>query len=221
MEISVQVFWSRSGHSKHKCANCVTRASQSWQIQKWGLKRKATIAEINYQQARSKHKMTGGPSKWRTLTPPTSPPQASVLRLKCTSWYMSNHYICLQYVLFLSLIFRLCWLWPNKELVWDIVGGKFSKQLLSVFFLHNKVISYVYRGRSICSVLVNMQHHMVVQSRVSKIVELKCVFPLLKAEDHLSPMALVAGMTSNSFPRVEISPNSFQREIPRDCMKVT
>jgi len=28
--------------------------------------------------------------------------------LKRTSWYMSDHYICLQYLLFLSLIFHLC-----------------------------------------------------------------------------------------------------------------
>ena len=45
--------------------------------------------------------------------------------------------------------------------------------------------------------------HVVVQSRVS---------PCLQAENDLSPMALVAGVTSNSFPRVEISPNSFLRE---------
>ena len=76
---------------------------------------------------------------------------------------MSDHYICLQYLLFLSLIFRLCWLWRNRELVWDIVRGK----LLSVFFLPNEVISYVYKGQSICSVLVNTQHHEVVQVGLS------------------------------------------------------
>ena len=63
-------------------------------------------------QARSKHKMTGGGgggggggglSEWPTLTSPSSLPP-----LKHTSWYMSDHYICLQYLLFLSLIFRLC-----------------------------------------------------------------------------------------------------------------
>ena len=54
--------------------------------------------------------------------------------------------------LFLSLIFRLCWLWRNRELVWDIVHGKFAKQLLSVFFLPDEVISYVYKGQKICSV---------------------------------------------------------------------
>ena len=107
-----------------------------------------------------------GLSEWPTLTPP--PPPASVPRLKDTSWYVSDHYICLQYLLFLSLIFRLCWLWRNRELVWDIVRGKFAKQLLSVFFLPNEVISYVYKGQNICSVLVNMQHHAVVQSRVSR-----------------------------------------------------
>ena len=40
----------------------------------------------------------GGLSEW-----PTVPPPASVPRLKHTSWYMSDHYICLQYLLFLSL----------------------------------------------------------------------------------------------------------------------
>ena len=60
---------------------------------------------------------------------------------------MSDHYICLQYLSFLSQIFRLCWLWRNRELVRDIVRRKFSKQLLPVFFLPNEVISYVYRGR--------------------------------------------------------------------------
>ena len=98
-------------------------------------------------QARSKHKMTGGGgglSEWPTLTSPSSLPP-----LKHTSWYMSDHYICLQYLLFLSLIFRLCWLWRNRELVWDIIHGKFAKQLLSVFFLPNVVISYICKGQSI------------------------------------------------------------------------
>ena len=110
-------------------------------------------------------KWLGGLSEWPTLTPP--PPRFGP-SLKHTSWHMSDHYICLQFLLFLSLIFRLCWLWRNRELVWDIVRGKFAKQLLSVFFLPNEVISYVYKGQSICSVLVNMQHHEVVQSRVSR-----------------------------------------------------
>ena len=55
----------------------------------------------------------------------------------------------------------------------------------------------------------------------SPVVELKYVFPGLKAKNDISPTALVAGMTSNSFPRVEISLNSFLREIWRcifnDC----
>ena len=114
----------------------------------------------------AKHKMTGGAERVAHIYSP--PPLASVPRLKHTSWYMSYHYICLQFLFFLSLIFRLCWLWRNRELVWDIVRGKFAKQLLSVFFLPNEVISYVYKGQSICSVLVNMQHHEVVQSRVSR-----------------------------------------------------
>ena len=101
-------------------------------------------------------KWLGGLSEGPTLTPPSPRFRPS---LKHTPWYMSGHYICLQYLLFLSLIFRLCWLWRNRELVWDIVRGKFAKQLLSVFFLPNEVISYVYKGQSICSVLLNMQHH--------------------------------------------------------------
>ena len=103
-------------------------------------------------QARSKHKMTGEAERVAHINSPP-PPFASVPRLKHTSWYMLDHYICLQYLLFLSLIFRLCWLWRNRELVWDIVRGKFAKQLLSVFFLPNEVISHVYKGQSICSVL--------------------------------------------------------------------
>ena len=98
-------------------------------------------------------------------SPPPTP--ASVPRLKHTSWYMSDHYLCLQYLLFLSLSFRLCWLRRNRELVWDIVGGKFAKQLLSVFFVPNEVISYFYKDQSICSVLVNMQHHVVFQVGLS------------------------------------------------------
>ena len=43
----------------------------------------------------------------------------------------------------MSLIFR------NRELVWDIVRGKFAKQLLSVFLLTNEVISYVHKGERI------------------------------------------------------------------------
>ena len=54
-----------------------------------------------------------GGSEWLTLIPPL----ASVLRLKRTSWHMSDHYICLQYLFFfLSLIFRLSWLWRKREL---------------------------------------------------------------------------------------------------------
>ena len=63
--------------------------------------------------------------------------------------------------------FRLCWLWGNRDLVWDIIRRKFAKHLLSVFFLPNEVISYVYKGQSICSVLVNMQHHVVAQLGLS------------------------------------------------------
>ena len=44
--------------------------------------------------------------------------------------------------------------------------------------------------------------------------------PALKLND-LSLTPLVAGMTSNSFPRVEISLHSFLRELSSDCKKVT
>ena len=79
-------------------------------------------------QTRNRHKMTGeggGASEWSTLFL-LSPPPTSVLRLKRTSWYMSDHYICQQYLWFLSLIFHLCWLWRNRELVWEIVCFRFS-----------------------------------------------------------------------------------------------
>ena len=104
----------------------------------------------------------------------------SVPRLKHTAWYMSDHYICLKYFLFWPLIFRLSWLWRNRELVWDIVCGKFAKQLLSVFFLPNGVIRYVYKGRSICSVLVNMRHHEVVKSRVPLLLSTNTLSASLK-----------------------------------------
>ena len=89
--------------------------------------------------------------------------------------------------------------------------------MISVFFLPNEFISYVYKGQSICSVLVNMQHHEVVQTRLSRCLSANTS----SAEKDLSLTALVAGMTSNSFPRVEISLNSFLRELSRDCKKVT
>ena len=90
--------------------------------------------------------MTGGLSKWPTLTPPP----ASVPRLKHSSWYISDH-ICLRYLLFLPLILRLRWLWRNRELVWDIGRGKFAKQLLSVPpFPPNEVNCYLHKGRSTC-----------------------------------------------------------------------
>ena len=109
--------------------------------------------------------MTGGAERVAHIK---SPPPSLVPRLKHTSWYISDHYICLQYLLFLSLILRLCWLsWRKRELAWDIVRGKFGKQLLSVFFLPNEVSSYVDKGESICSVLVDRQHHEVVQVGLS------------------------------------------------------
>ena len=63
-----------------------------------------------------------------------------------------------------------------------------------------------------------MQQHEVV---CSPVVERKYVFTRFKAENELSLMALVACMMSNSFHRVEISLNSFLRELSRDCKKVT
>ena len=133
---------------------------------------------------------------------------------------MSDHYICLHYLLFLSLIFRLCWLWGNWELVWDIIRGKFAKQVLSVFFLPNEVISYVYKVRaSVLSLWTcNIMRWFSLESPV---VERKYVFTRFKAENDLSLKALVASMMSNSFPRVEILLNSFLWELSRDCKKVT
>ena len=54
----------------------------------------------------------------------------------------------------------------------------------------------------------------------SPVVERKYVFTSFKPKNDLSLTALVAGMTSNRFPRVEISLNSFLRELSRDCKKV-
>ena len=146
-------------------------------------------------QARNKHKMTWGAERVAHINPP---PPAPPLRSLGESTLLGTCQIptfVYKYFLFLSLIFRLCWLWRNRELVWDIVRGKFAKQLLSVFFLPNEVISYVYKGQSICSVLVNMQHHEVVQSIEYPAVERKYVFTRFKAEKDLSPTALVASMT--------------------------
>ena len=59
-------------------------------------------------QARSKKKMTGGGggalSEKPTLIPPSPglPPSSfrSLAGLKHTTWYMSDHYSCVQYLLF-------------------------------------------------------------------------------------------------------------------------
>ena len=55
----------------------------------------------------------------------------------------------------------------------------------------------------------------------SPIVERKYVFTRFKAENDLLPTALVGGMKSNGFLRVEISLISFLRELSRDVKKVT
>ena len=55
----------------------------------------------------------------------------------------------------------------------------------------------------------------------SPVVECKYFFTRFKGENDLSLTALADAMTSNSFPRIEISPNSFLRELSRDCKKVT
>ena len=49
----------------------------------------------------------------------------------------------------------------------------------------------------------------------SPVFKLKYVFPCVKEENDLLPRALVSGMTSNSFPTVEISPKIFPREQAR------
>ena len=61
--------------------------------------------------------------------------------------------------------------------------------------------------------MAGIEHH-------TPVVERKYVFTRFKAENDLSLTALVASMTSNIFPRVEISLNSFLRELSRDCKKV-
>ena len=92
-----------------------------------------------------------GLSEWTTLTaPPPLPQFGPLVKAYFLVHVRSLHLSTIP--LFLSLIFRLCWLWRNRELVWDIVHGKFAKQLLSVFFLPDEVISYVYKGQRICSV---------------------------------------------------------------------
>ena len=133
---------------------------------------------------------------------------------------MSHSYICLQWLLFLSLIFRLCWLWGNREFVWDIVRRKFDKHLLSVFFSPTKSLATSTRVRaSVLSLWTcNIMRWFSLESPV---VERKDVFTRFKVENDLSLTALVAGMTSISFPRVEISLNSFLRKLSRDCKKVT
>ena len=47
--------------------------------------------------------MTGGAEQVAHINSPPPPTPTSVSRLKHTSWYMSDHYICLQYLLFLSV----------------------------------------------------------------------------------------------------------------------
>ena len=119
-------------------------------------------------QARSKHKMTGGAERVAHINSPSR--FGSLVKAYFLVHVRSLHLFCLQYLLFLSLIFRLCWLWRKRELVWDIIRGRFAKQLLLVFFLPNEVISYVYKGQNICSFLVNMQHHEVVQVGLSLVL---------------------------------------------------
>ena len=107
--------------------------------------------------------------------------RASVFVFEC---FVFETTICLQYLLYLSLIFRLCWLWGNWELVWDIIRGKFAKQVLSVFFLPNEVISYVYKVRaSVLSLWTcNIMRWF---SLESPLVERKYVFTRFKAENHI------------------------------------
>ena len=106
-----------------------------------------------------------GLSEWPTLTPPPrfGPSVKGYFLVRVRSLHLST----IPFVLVSNFPFVLT-LTKYRQLVWDILRGKFAKQLLSVFFLPNEVISYVYKGQSICSVLVNMQHHEVVQSRVSR-----------------------------------------------------
>ena len=138
-------------------------------------------------QAHSKHKMTGG---WgRASGPHYLPHPTQVHQLKHTSWYMSDHYICLEYLLFLSLIFRLWWLWRNRELVWVIVRQNIC-QTISFAFL---VISIRLQASEY---LFHACEHVTSWGSSVSCCLAQIRLPRLKAENHFSPTALVAGMTS-------------------------
>ena len=95
-------------------------------------------------------KWLGGLSEWPTLAPSPHPRLGPSVNAYCLVHVTSLHLSKILFVL--ASNFRLYWLWRNKELVLDIVRGKFAKQLLSVFFLPNEVISYVYKvGASVLS----------------------------------------------------------------------
>ena len=130
-------------------------------------------------QARSKRKMTrgGGDEQVAHINSP-SPPLRS-----------SDHYSCVQYLLqVLSLIFRLCWLWRNRELAWNIVRRKFAKQLLSVFFLPKLLATSTRVRASVLSLWTcNIIRWLSLESPV---VERKYVFTRFKAENDLSLTAL-------------------------------
>ena len=116
---------------------------------------------------------------------------------------MSDHYICLQYLLFLSLIFRLCWLWRNRELVWDIVRGNLANNCFRFSFSPTKSLAMSTRVRA--SVLFlwtcNIMRWFSLESPV---VERKYFFTRFKDENYLSLTALIAGMTINKSLKLQL-----------------
>ena len=129
----------------------------------------------------------GALSEWPTLTPPLP---ASVPRLKHTSWYMSDHYICLQYLLFLSLIFRLCWLCEIENLFGISFAENLPNNCFRFSFSPTKSLATSTRVRaSVLSLWTcNIMRWFSLESPV---VERKYVFTRFKAENDLSQTALV------------------------------
>ena len=157
--------------------------------------------------------MTRVPSKWPTLTP-LSPP-ASVLRLKRTSWYMSDHYICLQYIVLVSNF--PCVLTLTNWSIENFFGISFAKNFpnngFRFSFSPSKSWAMTKRvGASVPSLWT--RKIMWWCNLESPVVELKYVFPRLKAQNDISPAALLAGITNirkflaqdNDFPAFWLVP---------------
>ena len=139
---------------------------------------------------------------WATLTqlpPPPSPPPrfAPSFKAYLLVHVRSLHLSTIPFVLVSNFPFvltltkqRTCLGYRSRKICQTIAVG---------FFLPNEVISYVYKRQSICSVLVNLQHHMRWFSLESPVVERKNVFTRFKTENDLSLKALV-GRAKIRFP---------------------